>query len=199
VTLGDESSDEDWESERRNIVRADKKMSRTSATALKDNEDEHEGYSGEFVYFDTGSVPQDEPTTISMTMETSFTEHVEPNQTPFHEQAHSSSPVLETLQPPVVATPSLLAPEVITHSSVPLPPPNLPSPAQLESLYAAASGGDLPLLKRLFTHVVETNAIQQFSLANDVSMRTGFTVLHVASSHGHLEIVQWRKYPCWLP
>ena len=199
MTLGDESSDEDWESERRNIVRADKKMSRTSATALKDNEDEHEGYSGEFVYFDTGSVPQDEPTTISMTMETSFTEHVEPNQTLFHEQAHSSSPVLETLQPPIVATPSLLAPEVITHSSVPLSPPSLPSPVQLESLYAAASGGDLPLLKRLFTHVVETNAVQQFSLANDASMRTGFTVLHVASSHGHLEIVQWRKYPCWLP
>lgn len=73
------------------------------------------------------------------------------------------------------------------------PPPTLPSPAQLESLYAAASSGDLLLLKRLFRNAVESNDVQQFSLANDASTRTGFTALHAAASRGYLDIVQWRE------
>lgn len=78
----------------------------------------------------------------------------------------------------------------------PQPPlQKLPSPAQLESLYAAASSGDLPLLKRLFRNALERNDVEQFNLANDASTRTGFTALHVAASRGYLEIVQWRKQP----
>jgi hypothetical protein len=75
------------------------------------------------------------------------------------------------------------------------PPPQTlhPSPAQLESLYAAASSGDLPLLQRLFKNAIETNGVQPFGLANDATSRTGFTVLHAAASRGYLEIVKWRE------
>lgn len=70
---------------------------------------------------------------------------------------------------------------------------NPPSPAQLESLCAAASSGDLPLLKRLFRNALETGDVEPFGLANDASSRTGFTALHVAASRGYLEMVIWCK------
>lgn len=66
-----------------------------------------------------------------------------------------------------------------------------PSPAQLESLYAAASSGDLPLLKRLFKNALESAEVEPFNLANDASSRTGFTALHAAASRGYHDIVVW--------
>jgi len=68
-----------------------------------------------------------------------------------------------------------------------------PSPAQLESLFAAASSGDLPLLKRLFKNALEIGNVESFGLANDASSRTGTTALHAAASRGYLDIVVWRK------
>lgn len=68
-----------------------------------------------------------------------------------------------------------------------------PSPAQLESLYAVASSGDLPLLKRLFKSVLESAEVEPFNLANDASSRTGFTALHVAASRGYYDMAVWRK------
>ena len=68
-----------------------------------------------------------------------------------------------------------------------------PSPAQLESLYAAASSGDLPLLKRLFKNALENAEVEPFNLANDASSRTGFTALHAAASRGYYDIAVWRK------
>lgn len=68
-----------------------------------------------------------------------------------------------------------------------------PSPAQLESLYAAASSGDLPHLKRLFRNAVESGEVEPFNLANDALSRTGFTALHAAASRGYYDIVVWCK------
>lgn len=68
-----------------------------------------------------------------------------------------------------------------------------PSPAQLESLYAAASSGDLPLLKRLFKNALESTEVEPFNLANDASSRTGFTALHAAASRGYYDIAVWCK------
>jgi hypothetical protein len=65
------------------------------------------------------------------------------------------------------------------------------SPAQLEALYAAASKGDLALLKRLFRSALETGDVEAFALANDASSRTGFTALHAAASRGYIHIVKW--------
>ena len=67
-----------------------------------------------------------------------------------------------------------------------------PSPAQLESLQAAASGGDLTLLKKLFATALQTGEVESFALANDASPRTGLTALHAAASRGYLDIVKWR-------
>ncbi|EKM80171.1 hypothetical protein AGABI1DRAFT_91442 [Agaricus bisporus var. burnettii JB137-S8] len=80
----------------------------------------------------------------------------------------SSSGILSEASPPL-------------QTSLQAPALTLPSPAQLESLYAAASSGDLPLLKRLFRSAVESNDVQQFSLANDASTRTGYTALHASA------------------
>lgn len=80
--------------------------------------------------------------------------------------------------------------------SAPIQQNSQPSPAQLESLYAAASSGDLPLLQRLFRHAIDTNNVQPFSLANDAASRTGFTVLHAAASRGYLDIVTWLVESC---
>ncbi len=66
-----------------------------------------------------------------------------------------------------------------------------PSPAQLESLYAAASSGDLPLLKRLFKTAVKNGDVESFALANHASTRTGLTALHVATSRGYHDIAVW--------
>jgi len=70
----------------------------------------------------------------------------------------------------------------------------LPSPAQLESLYAAATSGDLPLLKILFKNALDAGDVEPFSLANDASIRTGFTALHAAVSKGHYDVVVWCTY-----
>ncbi|EKM59394.1 uncharacterized protein PHACADRAFT_249851 [Phanerochaete carnosa HHB-10118-sp] len=66
-----------------------------------------------------------------------------------------------------------------------------PSPAQLESLQAAASSGDLALLQKLFRTALQTGEVEPFALANDASPRTGLTALHAASSRGYLDIVRW--------
>lgn len=68
-----------------------------------------------------------------------------------------------------------------------------PSPAQLESLYAAASSGDLHLLQRLFKNALENGNVEPFSLANEASSRTGFTALHAAASKGYYNTVVWCK------
>jgi hypothetical protein len=73
-------------------------------------------------------------------------------------------------------------------------PPRRPSPAQLESLYAAASSGDLILLKKLFKNALDAGEVEPFSLANEASARTGFTALHTAASRGYLDIVTWCKF-----
>lgn len=83
-----------------------------------------------------------------------------------------------------------LAPPPVTEPSVPLP-----SPAQLEAIYAAASSGDLTQLRRLFRTTEEEHHVGAFSLANDATSRTGLTPLHAASSRGHLDIAQWRMLP----
>lgn len=214
VTAPEENdSDEDWENERRNLAQIDEEASPRPVSEDNNDDDEGEDF-GEFVYPGTTSATQAEQTPISTTsaseipLENSpLTKRVQSNQAQDspHEQASPLSPPQETLQPPIIVeTPptasspsSLLVPEPIAFTlSAPPPPPSLPSPAQLESLCAAASSGDLPLLKRLFSHAVESNAVQQFSLANDASTRTGFTALHAASSRGHLDIVQWLIEDC---
>ncbi|TFK43397.1 hypothetical protein BDQ12DRAFT_695591 [Crucibulum laeve] len=92
---------------------------------------------------------------------------------------------------------STTEPAVDTPTVVQNPPQQAhPSPAQLESLYAAASAGDLPLLKRLFKNALDTSDVQPFSLTNDASSRTGFTALHAASSRGYLDIVIWLVEEC---
>jgi Ankyrin repeats (many copies) len=67
-----------------------------------------------------------------------------------------------------------------------------PSPAQLESLHAAASSGDLKLLQNLFKNAARNEDVEEFALANDASVRTGLTALHAAASRGHTDIVKWR-------
>lgn len=74
--------------------------------------------------------------------------------------------------------------------------PSRPSPAQLEALSAAASQGDLALLKKLFITALQSGKLEAFALANDASSRTGFTALHAAASRGYLDIVEWRE--SWL-
>ncbi|KAG6837980.1 hypothetical protein H0H93_008374 [Arthromyces matolae] len=74
--------------------------------------------------------------------------------------------------------------------------PQPPSPAQLESLYAAASTGDLPLLKQLFHNALNNGDVESFGLANNESSRTGLTALHAAASRGYLEIVKWLIEEC---
>lgn len=71
-----------------------------------------------------------------------------------------------------------------------------PSPAQLESIFAAASSGDLPLVKKLFKNALEKEAVESFGLANDASPRTGTPVLHAAAGRGYLDIVSWLINDC---
>jgi Ankyrin repeats (many copies) len=85
-------------------------------------------------------------------------------------------------------------PEAPVLAPVPQPQTAHPSPAQLESLCAAASSGDLSQLKRLFRNATEGNNVEPFSLANETSARTGLTAMHAAASRGHLDIVKWREY-----
>ncbi|SJL02266.1 uncharacterized protein ARMOST_05592 [Armillaria ostoyae] len=88
------------------------------------------------------------------------------------------------------------APNTTTGDNGHVPTPPAPSPAQLEALYAAASSGDLPLLKKLFATALESSNVGSFSLANVASSRTGFTTLHAAASRGYLDIVTWLVEDC---
>lgn len=69
-------------------------------------------------------------------------------------------------------------------------------PVDLEALSAAASSGDLSLLKKLFQTASQGGEVEAFSLSNDASSRTGFTVLHAAASRGYLDIVKWLVEDC---
>ncbi|KAI6164748.1 hypothetical protein EDD17DRAFT_1801696 [Pisolithus thermaeus] len=99
--------------------------------------------------------------------------------------------------PPEQAT---LATESTTHLEQPPVHPvqnqSRPSPAQLEALCAAASSGDLVLLKKLFSTALQSSELEPFALANDASSRTGFTALHSAASRGFLDIVRWLIEEC---
>ncbi|KAF8450386.1 hypothetical protein L210DRAFT_2385842 [Boletus edulis BED1] len=90
----------------------------------------------------------------------------------------------------VETAPSLLSP--LPRTQV----PSRPSPAQLEALSAAASQGDLALLKKLFDTALQSGDLEAFALANDASSRTGFTALHAAASRGYLDIVKWLVENC---
>lgn len=116
-----------------------------------------------------------------------------------------SSPPIQVTVPLPDHSPQLelpLDPALESTTSVdtlPSPPIRLqatshPSPAQLEALSAAASQGDLPLLKKLFATALQGGDLEAFALANDASSRTGFTALHAAASRGYLDIVKWREY-----
>lgn len=80
----------------------------------------------------------------------------------------------------------------VSSPAIPATQPH-PSPAQLEALSAAASSGDLSLLKKLFQTASQGSQVEAFALSNDASPRTGFTVLHAAASRGYLDIVKWRE------
>ncbi|KAJ3937313.1 MAG: hypothetical protein NXY57DRAFT_883847 [Lentinula lateritia] len=71
-----------------------------------------------------------------------------------------------------------------------------PTPAQLESSYAASSSGDLSLLQKIFVTAHETGGVSAFSLANDASTRTGLTALHAAASRGYEDVVRWLIESC---
>lgn len=88
----------------------------------------------------------------------------------------------------VEASPSLLSAPLLAQA------PSRPSPAQLEALSAAASQGDLVLLKKLFATALQGGNLEPFALANDASSRTGFTALHAAASRGYSDIVKWREF-----
>ncbi|KAI0049653.1 hypothetical protein FA95DRAFT_849563 [Auriscalpium vulgare] len=91
---------------------------------------------------------------------------------------------------PHASTEAAVHPESTANST-----PSLaePSPAQLEALYAAASSGDLPLLKRTIQNAAQSTNVEPFSLVNGASSRTGLTALHAASSRGYLNTVNRRK------
>jgi hypothetical protein len=114
---------------------------------------------------------------------------------PSEEEVATSNAVPEAEQeqmpisPPVVPADLITSP--VSQSAAPAQPH--PSPAQLEALSAAASSGDLSLLKKLFQTASQGGEVEAFSLSNDASSRTGFTVLHAAASRGYLDIVKWRE------
>ncbi|KAJ3892916.1 hypothetical protein GG344DRAFT_87465 [Lentinula edodes] len=76
-------------------------------------------------------------------------------------------------------------------NQLPQPLRTHPTPAQLESSYAASSSGDLSLLQKIFVTAHETGGVSAFSLANDASTRTGLTALHAAASRGYEDVVRW--------
>ena len=96
--------------------------------------------------------------------------------------------------------------EVVTHPLVTIiPPPSStliplqttpskahPTPAQLETIQAAAAEGNLNKLQQLFRTILQAGDFEPFALANDASPRTGLTALHAAASRGHVEAVKWR-------
>lgn len=212
MTTPDEGdSDDDWEAHRRALAQREEESSHLLVAGHRETEDEDDD--GEFIYpgespttaLEAGttpastSIPEQESTSdnIVSTERVTATETPEPSSS----EAIPHSPIIVETPPSPQPRLSPLVSEVAPGTSqqhlqpaVPQPlPPTLPSPAQLESLYAAASSGDLPLLKRLFRNALKSNDVQQFSLANDASTRTGFTALHAAASRGYLDIVQWRE------
>ena len=98
----------------------------------------------------------------------------------------------EFVYPGTEETPSTASREEQPEEVVQPPPQPRPSPAQLESLCAAASSGDLYLLKKLFRNAMDAGDVEAFSLANDASTRTGYTALHAAANKGHLNVIKWR-------
>jgi hypothetical protein len=213
MTLEHDDSDDEWESHRLALEKEARiSLSHEHNEAEDgDEEDDHQP----FVYPGVGASGSELPGASSSTseenkpLESLSTEQVtslEPEE--FPAQTQTQSPELSQQDPLAVENPppsNSSSSDILSEASPALPagpqppPPTLPSPAQLESLYAAASSGDLLLLKRLFKSAVENNDVQQFSLANDASTRTGYTALHASASKGHLHIVQWRKFvPCWF-
>ena len=135
-----------------------------------DDEDSEE----EFVYPGVEDPPAEE----------AFVYHAESAASSIHQPSESPSP-LRDVSP---------EPETSTQPVVEVKPAKVhPSPAQLESLQAASSSGDLELLKKLFRTALQTGEVEPFALANDASPRTGLTALHSAASRGYLDIVKWRE------
>ncbi|KAK1236712.1 hypothetical protein PQX77_000068 [Marasmius sp. AFHP31] len=102
----------------------------------------------------------------------------------------------EFVYPGTEEAPSTSSKEEQVEEVVQPPPQPRPSPAQLESLCAAASSGDLPLLKKLFRNALDAGDVEAFSLANDASTRTGYTALHAAANKGHLNVIKWLVEEC---
>ncbi|KAH8830770.1 hypothetical protein DL96DRAFT_1707564 [Flagelloscypha sp. PMI_526] len=84
------------------------------------------------------------------------------------------------------------------------PTTSTPSAAQLESITAAASSGDLELLKKLFSHAAQQSqaaskghedivkwVIEECGALPNLEDREGETALHKASLNGHLSILQY--------
>lgn len=142
-----------------------------------DDDDEEEGGEEEFVYPDNSvdvTVHQDPPMVSNGSPERTLEAQLPQDSAVESTILVESSPSLLSLLPQIQA-------------------PSHPSPAQLEALSAAASQGDLVLLKKLFATALQSGDIEAFALANDASSRTGFTALHAAASRGYLDIVKWRE------
>lgn len=104
-------------------------------------------------------------------------------QSPEPEPQSVSSEAAEGEQPTEDESPEPIPKSATSH----------PTPAQLESLIAASSSGDLSLLQNLFRNALRTGEVEPFALANDASTRSGLTALHVSASRGYLEVVKWCK------
>ena len=145
-----------------------------SPNPVIDDDDEEEA----FVY--PGTTDEDDKESVA---EEGFIYQPESPASSIHEPQVSPSP------PPGVSQEQ----EVVEPPAQEARPSKIhPSPAQLEALQAAASSGDLALLKKLFTTALQNGEVESFALANDASPRTGLTAMHAAASRGYLDIVKWR-------
>lgn len=81
------------------------------------------------------------------------------------------------------------------ETAVAHPSLNHASPDQLELLYASGLAGDLDELKRVVGDITSTSELEDFTLVNDASPRTGLTVVHASASRGHLDALKWRMCP----
>lgn len=91
-------------------------------------------------------------------------------------------------------SPASSRPDTHFVATSPIPAKHSPSPAQLESLHAAAASGDLKRVQTVFHDAVQSGDVEPFALANDAPSRIGQTALHAASSRGYLGIVKWCMY-----
>ncbi|TCD66928.1 hypothetical protein EIP91_000706 [Steccherinum ochraceum] len=130
-------------------------------------------------------------------------EFIYPGASPAEEIAPETNPLQVTdqsiQQPEPEAGPSFRPIPVAAIESVPVhstPPKPQPTPAQLETIHAAATSGDLKSLQSRFEEIRTAGGFEAFALANDASPRTGLTALHAASSRGHLHIVKWLVEEC---